>query len=254
MVRDDPSNADKRAQTDAESIRDYVTTRRRLLAGTAGIGATMLAGCQGSDSGEASTETATAMDTDTPTEMATETETATEEPLHPDVDVLNYALTLEHLEHAFYRDALETFADDEITNADVLAPFSETVRMEVPDRMATIRDHEKAHVDTIAEVVGTLGGNAVAEAEYDFGYETPSEFLAVGKALENTGVAAYAGAAPTVENDGVFEAAAAIHDVEARHASFLNHLNTASPFPDAFDGAKSMDEVTEIASQFITSE
>jgi len=66
MVRDDPSNADKRAQTDAESIRDYVTTRRRLLAGTAGIGATMLAGCQGSDSGEASTETATAMDTDTP--------------------------------------------------------------------------------------------------------------------------------------------------------------------------------------------
>ncbi|SFS07649.1 Ferritin-like domain-containing protein [Halomicrobium zhouii] len=254
MVRDDPSDADKRAQNDAESIRDYVTTRRRLLAGTAGIGAAMLAGCQGSDSSGTSTEPATAMDTDTPTETPSETETSTAEPLHPDVDVLNYALTLEHLEHAFYRDGLDTFAEDELTNADVLEPFGETVRMEVPDRMATIRDHEQAHVETIVEVVGQLGGDAVGEAAYDFGYETPSEFLAVAKALENTGVAAYKGAAPAVTSNDVLPSALAVHSVEARHASFLNLLTDSSPFPRAFGEAKSMDEVIDIAGDFITTE
>ena len=168
-----------------------------------------------------------------------------------DVDVLNYALTLEHLEHAFYRDGVEAYSDEELMNADALGEFSEQVRMTVPDRLRTLRDHEKAHVDAIVTTIENLGGTPVEEATYEFGYENPSELLAIGKALENTGVAAYAGAAPTVENDDVFGAAAAIHDVEARHASFLNHLNTANPFPVAFDEAKTMDEVVEIAGQFI---
>jgi len=126
--------------------------------------------------------------------------------------------------------------------------------MEVPDRMATIRDHEKAHVDTIAEVVGTLGGNAVAEAEYDFGYGPLSEFLAVAKALENTGVAAYKGAAPSVTSNDVLPSALAVHSVEARHASFLDLLNDSSPFPNAVGEAKSVDEVLEIAGGFITAD
>jgi hypothetical protein len=94
----------------------------------------------------------------------------------------------------------------------------------------------------------------VSEATYDFGYGTPSEFLGVAKALENTGVAAYKGAAPTVSNDDVFAAAISIHSVEARHASFLNELNGSSPFPDGFDQPKTMAEVIEIAGQFIVEE
>lgn len=172
----------------------------------------------------------------------------------PDVPILNYALTLEHLENAFYRGGLETFADDELMEADALSAFGETVRMEAPEYLRTVGAHEAAHVSAISDTVEQLGGTPVEEAEYDFGYETPAEFLEVGMALENTGVAAYKGAAPTVSNDAVFAAALSIHSVEARHAAMLNELNAESPFPAGVDEPKSMSEVVEIAGQFIVSE
>jgi hypothetical protein len=118
----------------------------------------------------------------------------------PDVPLLNYALTLEHLENAFYREGLDEFADDELMGADALSEFGERVRMEVPDYLRTVGAHEAAHVDAITATVEDLGGTPVAEGEYDFGYTTPSEFLAVAQALENTGVAAYKGAAPAVSS------------------------------------------------------
>jgi rubrerythrin len=193
----------------------------------------------------------------TSTEESTSTSTPTSSPSPepaPDVPILNYALTLEHLENAFYRDGLEEFADDELLAADTLSAFSETVRMQVPEYLAAIGAHEKAHVDALSATVRELDGTPVAEADYDFGYETPSEFLGVAKALENTGVAAYAGAAPKVVSNDVLGAAAGIHSVEARHAAFLNLVNSSSPFPAAVDEAKTIEEVLEIAGQFVTSD
>ncbi|MFC7175865.1 ferritin-like domain-containing protein [Halosegnis marinus] len=171
-----------------------------------------------------------------------------------DVDVLNYALTLEHLENAFYRDGLAGFTDEEVANADVLASLDASVREAVPDHLRTVGAHERAHVDAITATVQDLGGTPVEEATYDFGYETPSEFLGVARALENTGVAAYKGAAPTVSADAVFSAAIGIHSVEARHAAFLNELNEGSPFPDGVDEPMSMSEVREVAAGFIVEE
>jgi hypothetical protein len=168
-----------------------------------------------------------------------------------DLDVLNFALTLEHLENAFYRDGLDEFSDDELMGADVLDPFEGEVRDSVPGYLQTVGDHEAAHVSAISDTIVALGGTPVEEATYDFGYTTPSEFFGVAKALENTGVAAYAGAAPTVDNDDVFNAAIGIHSVEARHAGYLNELNGEIPFPNVVDEPKTMDEVIAIASQFI---
>jgi rubrerythrin len=243
-------------------------TRRAFLGTTVSLAALGLAGCSSDDGDGAastpmdeSTPTATPTETmggmtETPTESPTPTDepTATEAMAAPDVPLLNYALTLEHLENAFYREGLETFGDDELMNADALADFGEEVRTAVPEHLRTAGAHEAAHVDAISETVEQLGGDPVAEATYDFGYETPSEFLGVAQALENTGVAAYAGAAPQVVNNDVLAAAAGIHSVEARHASFLNLVNGDSPYPAGVDGAKSIDEVLEIAGGFVTSE
>jgi rubrerythrin len=243
-------------------------TRRAFLGTTVSLAALGLAGCSSDDGDGAastpmdeSTPTATPTETmggmtETPTESPTPTDepTATEAMAAPDVPLLNYALTLEHLENAFYREGLETFSDDELMNADALADFGEEVRTAVPEHLRTAGAHEAAHVDAISETVEQLGGTPVPEGEYDFGYETPSEFLGVAQALENTGVAAYAGAAPQVVNNDVLAAAAGIHSVEARHASFLNLVNGDSPYPAGVDGAKSIDEVLEIAGGFVTSE
>ncbi|WP_336025190.1 ferritin-like domain-containing protein [Halobellus salinisoli] len=230
-------------------------TRRGFLGATAALGSIALAGCMGDDGSDDAMSTTE--QTESPTAMPTEepTEQTTEAPMPaPDVPILNYALTLEHLENAFYRDGLEEFSDDELMNADVLSEFGDRIRMEVPDYLRTVGAHEAAHVSALTDTVEALNGTPVEEGEYNFGYTTPTEFFQVAMALENTGVAAYAGAAPQVVNNDILAAAAGIHSVEARHAGFLNMVNGETPFPDVVDEAQSIDEVLEIAGQFVTSE
>ena len=241
--------------TDDSSDMGTRRTRRTFLGATAAVGTLALAGCTGSsDDGASSTmntSTTTAMDSTTTSDMETTTQG---EMSNPDVPILNYALTLEHLEHAFYRDGLKQFSDDDLMNAKVVSKFGDGVRMDVPKYLKTVRDDEAAHVDALTKTIEKLGGTPVEEGEYEFGCKSATDFFGVAKALENTGVAAYAGAAPSVVNNDILTAAAGIHSVEARHAAFLNLLNEESPFPKAVNKAKSMDEVLKIAGTFITSD
>lgn len=162
------------------------------------------------------------------------------------VDVLNYALTLEHLEYAFYRDGLEEFSAKDFSAGGYAA--------NVYKWFGIIRDHEKEHVDTLTKVITDLGGKPVAEATYNFGYTDLAGFVGVAQALENTGVSAYQGAAQfLIDEDALLTAALTIHGVEARHASYLNGLNGTSPFPDAFNPTLTPDEVLAIAGPFIVS-
>ncbi len=163
-----------------------------------------------------------------------------------DLKALNYALTLEHLEYAFYRDGLGQFTPDDFAAAG-FAPA-------VYEYFGLIRDHELAHVETLQTVIGDLGGEAVEEATYDFGYADVAGFVGVAQALENTGVSAYQGAAQfLIDEDALLTAALTIHGVEARHAAYLNGLNGASPFPDATNPTLTPDEVLAIAGPFIVS-
>jgi hypothetical protein len=163
-----------------------------------------------------------------------------------DIDVLNYALTLEHLETVLYRDALATFAPADF-GAESVYPLLEQIGA-----------HEAAHVEALTAAISDLGGEPVAEGTYDFGYTDVATFLATAAAIENVGVAAYAGAAPSLvaltETPALVTAALGIHSVEARHASFVAALiNDADnqPFPNAVDAPLTPAEVLEIATPFI---
>lgn len=158
-----------------------------------------------------------------------------------DVDVLNYALTLEHLEYAFYRDGIGqfTFGADAFGNS-------------IDEYLAEIRDHEGAHVKTLTGVITDLGGEPVAEGTYDFGYTDAATFLATAAALENTGVSAYDGAGASIESPELLTAAGSIVAVEARHAAYLNFITGALPFPAAVETPLTTDEVLAIAGPFIT--
>lgn len=160
------------------------------------------------------------------------------------LEVLNYALTLEHLEASFYRDGLSTLGAEAFTGLGFQAGVFES--------LTTIGQQEATHVETLVSVIESLGGTPVAEATYDFGYTDAAGFLVVAQALEDTGVAAYQGAAQyLIDEDELLTAALTIHGVEARHASYLALLNATSPFPLAFNPTLTPDEVLEIAGPFI---
>ncbi len=158
-----------------------------------------------------------------------------------DIDVLNYALTLEHLEYAFYRDGLNKLSRFTAISGDTIER----------GYFESIRNHEKTHVDTLTSVIQKLGGTPVGELQYSFPYTTAFSFLKVAALLENTGVSAYDGAVTLIKDPGLLTAAATIATVEARHASFLNFITGASPFPSAFDTPKSQAEILAAAGGFI---
>ena len=143
-----------------------------------------------------------------------------------DIAILNFALTLEYLEAAFYTEAEEMGA----LNGE-LALFA-----------GVVGAHERAHVKALKTA---LGRRAVKRPRFNFRgtTESPKAFKATAQVLEDTGVSAYAGQAPRVKADAVLQAALAIHSVEARHASWIRDINGASPAPRAFDKPLSRGQV-----------
>jgi ferritin-like protein len=146
-----------------------------------------------------------------------------------DVKILNYALTLEYLEAAFYSEAVSKGA----ISGDAL------------EAAKIVRDHELAHVKALKSV---LGKAAVKKPKFDFMHTTGDQatFLATAVALEDTGVAAYAGQGPRVSQKAVVQAALSIHSVEARHAAYFRTLAGMTFAPNAFDKSKSMKQVLKI--------
>ncbi|MBA3520180.1 MAG: ferritin-like domain-containing protein [Rhizobiales bacterium] len=208
-------------------------SRRRLVGRTAGLaGGSALLLSLGVTPWHAR-----AQDDSTP-EAAAGSEPAFDDPL----DVLNYALTLEHLENAFYRDGVDLF--DLGTDG---------FGFNVNEQLTAIGAHEAAHVAALTDTIVSLGGEPVAEASYlfDDAYADADAFLMTAAALENTGVSAYDGAASSIEDPMLLTVAGGIVAVEARHASYLNLITGEVPFPASFEMPLTPDEVLEIAGPFL---
>jgi hypothetical protein len=148
-----------------------------------------------------------------------------------DVDILNFALTLEYLEAAFYREALDR---GQLSGESLI--FAQVTEA-----------HEQAHVDQLKQV---LGSDAVAEPRFDFqGTTRKDSFLKTAQTLEDTGVAAYAGQGPRIKTDAILAAAGSILAVEARHAAWVRDIRGGgegvNPAPQAFEEAKDMQAILD---------
>ncbi len=182
----------------------------------------------------------------------------------PDVDVLNYALTLEYLEAAFYTQGLggngtigvssssARFSESDIYNNHLLTEIGGRVQRLAYGHLIEIRNHEIAHVDFLRTA---LGSAAVRPCTYDFssGLSSVTAFFTVARVLENTGVMAYDGAIRYIDSGDYLQAGAQIATIEARHASYLNVLHHESPFPDPFDTGKKPSEIFAAAKGFLVS-
>jgi len=144
-----------------------------------------------------------------------------------DIDILNFALTLEYLEAEFYAkaNANRIFGSDRR-----LFRFSQVVAQ-----------HEKVHVDFLRKV---LGANAVAKPTFDFKdtVTNSAKFAATAQVLEDTGVQAYLGQVPNIKTKAVLLGAGRILPVEARHAAWIRDIRFSggttpptTPAPAAFE-------------------
>lgn len=130
-----------------------------------------------------------------------------------DLEVLNYALTLEHLEAAFY---------DEVNASGLLTGDA------IP-YFQIIGEHERAHVEALTAAIAGAGGTPVGPREYyNFSVlgdlSTEEGILEVAQILESTGVAAYNGAGPEITDKSILSTAGAIVQVEANHAAIVRIL------------------------------
>ena len=143
-----------------------------------------------------------------------------------DRNILNFALTLEYLESTFYDEALKSRALSGRTLA-----FAKVVA-----------GHEATHVKTLKSV---LGRAAVAKPRFNFHGTTSKQakFQQTAIALEDTGVGAYKGQAPLIQETAYLKAALSIHSVEARHAAWIRHIVGILPAPVAFDKPLTMKQV-----------
>jgi len=141
-----------------------------------------------------------------------------------DIGILNYALTLEYLEAAFYNQATA-----ENRKRRYLKDAKEKAFLKV-----TTRD-ENAHVKALKSV---LGNKAVKKPKFNFKGTTKSRkaFVDTAFALENTGVGAYSGQAFNIKDPKVLASALAIVTVEARHASVIGVIKSATPKSISPDG------------------
>lgn len=116
-----------------------------------------------------------------------------------------------------------------------------------------IRDHENDHVDFL---VKALGGAARPKPTFkNLPQPNFQAFVKISQALENTGVGAYLGATPAIENPGFLAAAASIALVEARHAGVLNYLRDqpVTVGGKSFDEPLTPDQVVQAAGGFVAS-
>jgi hypothetical protein len=152
-----------------------------------------------------------------------------------DVDILNFALTLEYLESSFYEEAK--------TRAKASG--------ELKSLIGLLAEDEKQHVEALTATIVQLKGKPVAEPKFDFSYSDTAGFLELAQTFEDTGVSAYNGAAPAIKSKEVLGAAGTIVQVEARHAAAIRLQNKEEPAPDAFDASLDEAQVLKAVEPFI---
>jgi hypothetical protein len=153
-----------------------------------------------------------------------------------DLDILNFALTLEYLETDFYQ----------------VKAKSVGLTGQAAHYASNFGKEEAAHVATLTGAIKSAGGTPVAKPTFAFPVSTASAFLSLAYTVENLGVSAYNGAGPLLKSKALLSAAGSIVQIEARHAAAIGLLIGKSPTPSGgFDAPKTMAQVLAVAKPLI---
>ena len=221
-----------------EEISRDSSSRKRFLKLVGGTGAASALALLAAACGDDEEETTTGAGQDT---GQTQVDTG-------DVEIVNYALTLEHLENDFYRQVVDS--------GQIKDP-------KIADTAKKIGENEQEHVDALTATVEQLGGKAVTAPQTKFDEVLaggPKKILETAAMVENLGAAAYLGQADKIKSPDILAAALSIHTVEARHAAAVNELagnkfkggKLVGSLPDgSFAKPMSEDEVMKAVQPFL---
>jgi hypothetical protein len=153
-----------------------------------------------------------------------------------DIDILNFALTLEYLETNFYQ----------------VKGKAVGLSGEAKSLATLFGSEEHEHVGALTEAIKNGGGTPAKMPKFDFPVTDEKSFLKLAYTLENVGVGAYNGAGPSLTNPQLLAAAGSIVQVEARHAASIALLTGGMITPSgAFDAALSKAAVLKAAGPLI---
>jgi hypothetical protein len=156
-----------------------------------------------------------------------------------DLEIANFALTLEYLEAEFYALAL----DSGVLEGEALSYITAT------------GDHENQHVDALVGLIEGAGGTPVEKPEFTFpdgAFDSQDSILELAGTFEPVGVGAYLGAAPLISSPDVLAAAGSIAGVEGEHVVAINNLlGVVPPANEAFPAPLTQDEVLAAVAPFL---
>ncbi|KAM3534037.1 hypothetical protein MY4038_002690 [Beauveria bassiana] len=162
-----------------------------------------------------------------------------------DFDILQFALTLEHLENTFYQQGFARF------------PASDFAALGLDEQaindLQQIGQTEAQHVGLLQSSLAQGGVQPVQPCEYEFGFTDAAGMVQTAAVLENIGLSAYLGAAPLLSDKAILGTAGSILTIEARHQSSIRVFSKQVAVPQAFDAPLSPRAVFSLAAPFIKS-
>lgn len=162
-----------------------------------------------------------------------------------DVDILQFALTLEWLEGTFYQQGFQKFPDSDFA-ALGLNPA------QIAD-LKSVGKTELQHVEALQSAIAQAGVKPVQPCEYNFGLTDAKSMVATAAVLENVGVSAYLGAAPILSDPKILSTAGSILTIESRHQTFIRAASGSAAIPQPFDTPLGPKAVFSLAAPFIKS-
>ncbi|KAL9128950.1 MAG: hypothetical protein Q9217_002466 [Psora testacea] len=157
--------------------------------------------------------------------------------------ILNYSLTLEYLQRAFYHEGLNNFKQRDFMEAGFENPFY--------DNLQQIYQDQQNHVDFLIQALQAAEIPHTEERSYNFPYSDVASWVALAGILEGLSTSAYLGSAALIVDRDYLAASNSILSSEARHASYLRAALSESPSPYSFETPLSFNEVYTLAALFI---
>ncbi|KAG9234778.1 ferritin-like domain-containing protein [Amylocarpus encephaloides] len=161
-----------------------------------------------------------------------------------DADILQYALTLEHLENNFYKQAVSKWDEKAFTDAGFSAMFYNDLK--------TITHDEEGHVVYLEAGLTAAGASPVQACNYTFPMTDPKSFVAFASVVEGLGVSAYLGAAGLITTKAYLTAAGSILVTEALHQATQRGAIGEVPSANVFGTPLGLNAVYSIASAYIS--